>query len=303
MAVDFCVSTCGGHVCNVTLERKEGASLHLADLKVAIEAGANVTVDTQRLYHDLTELASDDDLEKVAKECEALDHIAVLLVKRSPNVIKWLRELKEVGEVPLIFRAHRGNAYTSAYTWMQGAPPEARENSEVLLAAIRQDGDCLDLASPELKNDRSFILAAVAQVSVKGHALHFVPPVFQADREVVMVAVAQSPDSLQFASPEFRADREVVTIAVKKSSLALAHASEELREDRELLRLAMGFVGDADADATSSSGVAALPAPARNFLTTGQLASAETGDGVTNRKELKSSLQARKQNGRRRHRR
>jgi len=60
-----------------------------------------------------------------------------------------------------------------------------------------------------------------------GKALEFASEELQADREVVLAAVA-------LASEELRADREVVLAAVERSGLALHGASEELPADRDI---------------------------------------------------------------------
>ena len=87
------------------------------------------------------------------------------------------------------------------------------------------------------------MLAAVAQ---DGYALAHVSGAFQADREIVLAAVANRgpaaedadpsalASALAFASDALQADPAVVLAAVKVSGYALEHAWEALQEDAYL---------------------------------------------------------------------
>ena len=55
----------------------------------------------------------------------------------------------------------------------------------------------------------------------------------QADKEVVLTAVAQDGSALEFASDGLRGNKEVVLTAVAQDFYALEYAAEELRQDRD----------------------------------------------------------------------
>jgi hypothetical protein len=57
-----------------------------------------------------------------------------------------------------------------------------------------------------------------------GFLLEFVPPSFQADRQVVMAAVATSGSALQFASAALKEDKGIVLEAVRNDPFALEYA-------------------------------------------------------------------------------
>ena len=84
-----------------------------------------------------------------------------------------------------------------------------------MLQSLNCIGSSLEYASDELKNDREFILEAVAK---SGYALKYASDEFRADREVVMTAAAQDRDELQYASDELRYD---VTISECSRALKL----------------------------------------------------------------------------------
>lgn len=270
MAFEFRVAGCGGHLCDISFEGRPTFDA----LQAAIEGRAKIPAEGQRLYHGLTELASNEDLEKLLATqvaTQAAGHVDVLLVQRSPEIRKWLQELKELPTREGIAFEDDGTTLglgtvvfnCDPVRWLRTAPPAARESREVVLAAIQQNGSCLQHASPDLQEDRGFVLAAVA---LAGDALSQASLDFQADREVVLAALRQNGCALKFAAPELRgdrdvvlaalsqngcalefamwglrADRDVVAAAVAKNALAMCFASEELQGDNNLFMIAMGF--------------------------------------------------------------
>ena len=74
--------------------------------------------------------------------------------------------------------------------------------------------------SDELKADREFILAAVAQV---GDALKHASAELKADREVVLAAARQNPDALRYATAALRDGLRVLAL----QRLALAGAPRQ----------------------------------------------------------------------------
>lgn len=104
------------------------------------------------------------------------------------------------------------------------------------LPRLRQDGLLLSGASPEVRDDRSCVMAAVTQ---NWRALEFGSELLRDDRPVVQAAIAQHWGALQFASPELRDDRSIVQSAIRQNGLALKFASEGLRDDRALVQAAI----------------------------------------------------------------
>ena len=85
-------------------------------------------------------------------------------------------------------------------------------------------------ASDHLKRDSEIVMAAVKQ---NGNALEFASEDLQKDREIVMAAVKQNGWVLKDASEDLRRDREIVMAAVKQNGYVLQFASEDLKRDRE----------------------------------------------------------------------
>ena len=117
-------------------------------------------------------------------------------------------------------------------TVLRNLAPEMRNNREVVMAAVQQNGFALEYASAEMQNDREIVMAAVQQTV---YALYYASDKMKNNRDVVMAAVEQDPFALQYASHEMRNNRDVVMAAVQQSSLVLAYASAEMRNNREVV--------------------------------------------------------------------
>ena len=113
---------------------------------------------------------------------------------------------------------------------------------DVVLAAVRKQGDVLRAASDALKHDKEVVLVAVKH-SKEGHALWC--SAFHNDRKVVMASVTSCGTSLQWASHSLRDDKEVVMTAVMNNGKALQWASDELRDDKDVVMAAVTNYGDA----------------------------------------------------------
>ena len=70
-----------------------------------------------------------------------------------------------------------------------------RDNRDVVLSAVRQDGTALEFAKFALQSDREVVLAACRQY---GKALQFASDAIKADGEIVEVAIRQHHASLAF---------------------------------------------------------------------------------------------------------
>ena len=59
-------------------------------------------------------------------------------------------------------------------------------NSNIVMAAVKQDGDALEFASEDIQNDREIVMDAVEQ---NGIALEFASEYLKKDRKIAMAAV------------------------------------------------------------------------------------------------------------------
>ena len=109
--------------------------------------------------------------------------------------------------------------------------PRWTSDRDVVLTAVKRNGEALQYASHTLKDDFDVVLAAVKE---NGKALrHSLWLPF--NREVVLAAVRQNGEALRYAVPQLRDDRDVVHAAVQQRGIALEHASEKLQNDRQIV--------------------------------------------------------------------
>lgn len=274
----------------------DGGGLHFEELREAIEAHTGIPAARQRVLYGLCEWHTDDcrtvrelvlagdglimqpsvcvapgsdsgvddhghgkrDLRYVhnqdvhfARDEQRVDDqdwsVDLLLIQRTEEQMVLLERLDETNS-------------STAREWLRQAPDCAREDRDLVLAAVSKDGLALLYARPMIKADREVVIKAVsnnglalqfasaelrgdrrvvlAAVADNGVALSHASEELQADHEVVLAAVSETGSALQHAGPNLRADREVVTAALRASSRSLRFAAPELRSDLALLRIA-----------------------------------------------------------------
>jgi hypothetical protein len=150
-----------------------------------------------------------DKVEKVAKEAgtEKTKQVEAL-VELTNEEKEWFDELWNLDE----------------------APESIRFNKNFMLHAVKDDGDCVEYTSDELKNDKEIALLAVQNGS---SALEYISINLKNDKEVVLVAL-QNGNSLENVSDDLKNSKEVVLTAVKDNERNLRYASDELKCDASL---------------------------------------------------------------------
>jgi len=133
------------------------------------------------------------------------------------------------------------------------APFWVRNDKEIMIAAVTQNGWALQYASIELRNDRDVVLVAVSQngwalqyelrdnvkvvisaVTQNGCALYYASNQLCNNKNIVCNAVSQSWSALQYVSKQLRDDKDIVLIVVKQSWYALQYVSEQMRDDKDI---------------------------------------------------------------------
>ena len=153
------------------------------------------------------------------------------IIRAWPDHPLALEKAKEEREVVLAAVAQHGFA-------LQDANVSLKKDKKVVLAAVAQDGRALAYADESLKKDKEVVLAAVAQ---DGEAIYYAFESLKKDKEVVLAAVAQYGWALEYADESLKKDKEFVLAAVAQNGEALGYADESLWEDEELLA-AGGYV-------------------------------------------------------------
>jgi hypothetical protein len=123
---------------------------------------------------------------------------------------------------------------------LEFAAEKLRSNREIVLAAVKANGNALKFAAKELRSDREIVLAAVIK---NGSALECTAEELKSDREIVFAAVLNDGSALEFAVEELKSDREIVLAAVSNYGSALEHKTNELKSDREIVLAAVSNNG------------------------------------------------------------
>ena len=108
---------------------------------------------------------------------------------------------------------------------------EHKEDRDVVLAAVKQNGMALDFAGI-WKDDEEIVSSAVQK---NGMALQFASERLKNTKEVTTLAVNSNPYAFEFASDELKDDEPYVREFSKLIAVVLYYASERLRSDEDLI--------------------------------------------------------------------
>ena len=121
--------------------------------------------------------------------------------------------------------------------YMESLSDITRDNYEIMLAAVKRDGNTLEYASEELKNNLTLVLEALKN---DPYAINYVGKKLLNDKKSVVDIVSVSGESFPSLDIKWRRDREVVYAAVNQYPLAiLACDDKELLKEKKLALLAI----------------------------------------------------------------
>jgi hypothetical protein len=118
-------------------------------------------------------------------------------------------------------------------------PERFRDDEEIMLKMIKENGFALDKASDRLRRDKAFNLKAFDQGAYYRHNVH---PSLVEDRDIVLKAMQRHPHEFDHIPEHFKADREIVlTVVSKKGGYGkyIKDCPLELREDPGLIKAAV----------------------------------------------------------------
>lgn len=123
-------------------------------------------------------------------------------------------------------------AYKDPMKAIRTASPAIKDDKEVAMIIVKNDGYALCEISDRLRGDKDIVLAAVKSTS---GVLQYASNELRNDKEVFFAALMNDDEALMYASNELANDKEAVMAAVKRSGLSLAFASYNLRNDKEVV--------------------------------------------------------------------
>ena len=116
------------------------------------------------------------------------------------------------------------------------ASAELRADREVVLEAVKINGDCLRHASIEFQNDFEVVMEAVKS---QGCALRFASADLRNNFQVCQVAIYSNPTNYHYIGPVMKKNRELAMQAIDLSSVNYKYMDDSLKQDEELAWLAV----------------------------------------------------------------
>ena len=108
-----------------------------------------------------------------------------------------------------------GSPHMQSATIFEKFSEAARDDKEIVLAAVNNDSFCLRFVSEILKHDKDVVLAAVRQ---RGLGLLFAGEGLKDNREIVLTAVQHEGRALEWAGHTCKNDKEIVLAAAQEDS-------------------------------------------------------------------------------------
>ena len=112
---------------------------------------------------------------------------------------------------------------------------ELKDDKEVMLIAVENNGFMLKYASDKLKDDKDIVLKAVNQ---NGLALIYASDRLKNDKEVVLKAIESNTYAIEYASDELKKDKDIILKLIEKDGNGFvypAYFTDELKDDKEFM--------------------------------------------------------------------
>lgn len=117
---------------------------------------------------------------------------------------------------------------------------ELQDNKDLMLQAMRVNGDCFEHVSDDLKGDRE---VAAAAVPARGYQLMYASDELKADPDLIIGelvgAGASAYGLLGMVDTELHSRRDIISAGVKEHGHCLKYASDDLKDDEELVLTAV----------------------------------------------------------------
>jgi hypothetical protein len=110
---------------------------------------------------------------------------------------------------------------------LQYVSERLKNDPEIVISAIKQDGLNLQFADSKFKKDKNLAILAIKN----NGSLEFLSKTLKNNKEIVLLALKNNASQLQFASDTLKNDKELVAIACESNTLNIQYASLEIREE------------------------------------------------------------------------
>ena len=184
-----------------------------------------------------------NDKELISKAFEHSWNDFSYISKDQENTEILIAAIKRFGTVaPEIVSSEFGEfidpTFTQYETFMSNLTENARDNKEVMLAAINENGSAFKYGSERMRSDKELLNLALERYSYD-FPLEYASPALQNDKEIILKAMNKNSENIKFASPEIRNDPEVVMESIKSNGSNFKYASYELKNNKDFILSAL----------------------------------------------------------------
>jgi hypothetical protein len=161
---------------------------------------------------------------------------------RHPESIKYACE-KLQGDRAFVMDLMRGIKNTFAERVFEHCAPALREDREVAMLAVRQNGYLLRHVGESLRGDREITLEAVIQSG--NDMLEYTSAKLKEDIEIQLTGLAVEPSLGRNLHKSLAVSQDIVTDCVVWDAASFLNASDEIKTDVQFLRQLAGVSNDA----------------------------------------------------------
>jgi len=197
---------------------------------------------------DIEELV--EDFENDINKQEALEnlvdqiivHVNENYLKEKEKIMEKVRNQSEPGIIFSTIKKYKDDfnivleCVKQDGMFLDFASDELRNNKEICLAAIKNNKAAFTFFSNELRDDKEFILECAKH---NGYILEIMDDNYKDDYDIVMAAVKNDGHTLEFASERLANNKEIVREAIYSDNDSLQFASNELRNDKDIVLAAI----------------------------------------------------------------
>jgi hypothetical protein len=233
-----------------------------------------------------------NDKELISKAFENSWNDFSYISKDQENTEILIAAIKRFGTVaPEIVSSEFGEfidpTFTQYETFMSNLTENARDNKEIMLAAIDENGSAFKYGSERMRSDKELLNLALERYSYD-FPLEYASESLKNDKEIILKAINKNSENIAFASLEIRNDPEVVMKAIKSNGSNFKYISDELKNNKDFILSALlentniySYIPESQKENTASSKDLILKVLKENYGVDINLSEIKTQEKVT----------------------
>lgn len=180
----------------------------------------------------------------VSDEIRGTPGIVLNAIKQNPGLIAKMYQNSSINEVMTVDMLDNPlvaiELVRNEGRFLKRLNSQMRANSEIVQAALKNNGMSLEWASKDLRDDRSTVLFALDNNAA---AHHYMGETLWRDRDIVKRVLNDDGMQLQKLADDFRKDRELVRIAINQNSRASEFMDSKFWSDPEIVKKLVNMNG------------------------------------------------------------